>query len=202
MVFRDVTLSDVERLQAQAEDAEVAFEMDEDSFRAFYERTARPLWVYLSRISGDRQVADDLLQEAYYRLLRVRQSWDSESHRRAYLFRIATNLVRDRYRRSHFEPVALPEPDSALMASRDESVADVMVRRTDLQRAMARLKPRERALLWLAYAHEHPHSEIAATLGVRTGSVKLLLFRARRRLAHILRSGRIRRVEGRSRAER
>ena len=201
-MFRDVTLSDVERLQAQAEDAEVAFEMDEDSFRAFYERTARPLWVYLSRISGDRQVADDLLQEAYYRLLRVRQSWESESHRRAYLFRIATNLVRDRYRRSHFEPVALPEADSASMASREESVADAMVRRTDLQRAMARLKPRERALLWLAYAQEHPHSEIAVTLGVRTGSVKLLLFRARRRLAHILRSSKIRTAEGRHRAQR
>ena len=200
-MFRDVTLSDVERLQAQAEDAEVAFEMDEDSFRAFYERTARPLWVYLSRISGDRQVADDLLQESYYRLLRVRQSWDSESHRRAYLFRIATNLVRDRYRRSKFEPVPLPESDHGSMASRDECVADRMARRTDLQRAMARLKPRERALLWLAYAQEHPHTEIADTLGVRTGSVKLLLFRARRRLAHILRTSKFR-TEGLNRGSR
>ena len=190
-MWRDVTYSDVERLHVEADVAEVTFEMDEDSFRAFYERTSRPLWVYLSRISGDRQIADDLLQEAYYRLLRVRQSWDSESHRRAYLFRIATNLVHDRYRRAHFEPVALPEPDSATMASRDESVADALVRRTDLQRAMSRLKPRERALLWLAYAQEHPHSEIAATLGVRTSSVKLLLFRARRRLAQILRANRI-----------
>ena len=77
------------------------------------------------------------------------------------------------------------------MASREESVADAMVRRTDLRRAMARLRPRERALLWLAYAQEHPHAEIAVTLGVETGSVKLLLFRARRRLAQILRSGKI-----------
>jgi RNA polymerase sigma-70 factor (ECF subfamily) len=67
---------------------------------------------------------------------------------------------------------------------------------------MARLKPRERALLWLAYAQEHPHSEIAVTLGVRTGSVKLLLFRARRRLAQILRSSKIRTAEGRHRAQR
>jgi RNA polymerase sigma-70 factor, ECF subfamily len=191
MVMRDVTVSDVELLEAQAAEADAGFDMDEESFRAFYERTARPLWVYLSRISGDRQVADDLLQEAYYRFLRVRQTWDSESHRRAYLFRIATNLVRDRHRRSRGVAVPLREADAACLPSSQESVAEAAARRTDLHRAMARLKPRERALLWLAYAQEHAHSEIAATLGVRTGSVKLLLFRARRRLASLLRAGRI-----------
>ena len=53
---------------------------------------------------------------------------------------------------------------------------------------MDRLRPRERALLWLAYAQGHAHTEIADTLGVKTGSVKLLLFRARRKLAGILRA--------------
>jgi RNA polymerase sigma-70 factor (ECF subfamily) len=42
-------------------------------------------------------------------------------------------------------------------------------------------------LLWLAYAQGHAHSEIAETLGVKTASVKLLLFRARRKLAALLR---------------
>ena len=48
---------------------------------------------------------------------------------------------------------------------------------------MTHLKPRERALLWLAYAQGSSHKEIAESLGLRTASVKLLLFRARRRLA-------------------
>ena len=69
--------------------------MDEDAFRAFYDRTSGALWGYLSRISGDRQVADDLLQESYYRLLKSAVPFDSETHRRNYLYRIATNLVRD-----------------------------------------------------------------------------------------------------------
>ena len=51
---------------------------------------------------------------------------------------------------------------------------------------MARLKPRERALLWLAYAQGSSHKEIAESLGLRAASVKLLLFRARRRLAALL----------------
>jgi len=61
------------------------------------------------------------------------------------------------------------------------------VRRLDLARSMARLKPRERDLLWLAYAQGSSHKEIAEVLGLKAASVKLLLFRARRRLASLLR---------------
>ena len=51
---------------------------------------------------------------------------------------------------------------------------------------MARLKPRERDLLWLAYGQGSTHEEIAGSLGLKTGSIKPLLFRARRRLAALL----------------
>jgi RNA polymerase sigma-70 factor, ECF subfamily len=182
-----VTISDVEQLEAVA-DAAVTFEMDEDAFRAFYDRTARALWNYLSRMTGDPQTADDLLQESYYRFLRSRGAWESEAHRRAYLFRIATNLVRDgqrRGRRAHI--VSLPDDDREMADVSGADHGETAVRRTDLRRAMGRLRPRERALLWLAYGQGHAHTEIAETLGVKTASVKLLLFRARRKLAGILR---------------
>lgn len=183
--MRVLTYTDVERLEA--EDIAVPFEMDEDAFRAFYDRTARPLWSYLSRMTGSPHVADDLVQESYYRFLRARGHWESESHRRAYLFQIATNLVRDGRRRDRrWQTVALPEPDESTLLSTGDH-AEASVHRTDLSRAMERLRPRERALLWLAYAQGHAHTEIAHTLGVKTGSVKLLLFRARRKLAGLLR---------------
>ena len=51
-------------------------------FRAFYDRTARTLWTYLWRMTGDRQAADDLLQETYYRLLRTRTPYQGDAHRR------------------------------------------------------------------------------------------------------------------------
>src|SRR5438477_538386 len=76
-----------------------ATRMDEESFRAFYDRTARPVWAYLVRITGDSQLADDLLQETYYRFYRAGSTYESESHRRNSLFRIATNLARDAGRR-------------------------------------------------------------------------------------------------------
>jgi RNA polymerase sigma-70 factor (ECF subfamily) len=184
--MRLLTFSDVERLEA--EEIDVPFEMDEDGFRAFYDRTARPLWNYLSRMTCDTHVADDLLQETYYRFLRARGPWESESHRRAYLFQIATNLVRDGRRHARrWHTVALPEPDESTVLATGIDHGEASVRRTDLRRAMDRLRPRERALLWLAYAQGHAHTEIAQTLGVKTGSVKLLLFRARRKLADLLR---------------
>jgi RNA polymerase sigma-70 factor (ECF subfamily) len=51
---------------------------------------------------------------------------------------------------------------------------------------MSRLKPRERAMLWLAYAEGASHREIADVLGLQPSSLKALLFRARRKLADLL----------------
>jgi len=167
-----------------AETTDVALAMDEDAFRAFYDRTSRALWGYLSRTSGDRQVADDLLQECYYRLLKSTVAFESEVHRRNYLYRIATNLVHDTRRGTR--PLFAEGVDVAeLEAPAPPADAE---RRADVRRAMGRLKPRERALLWLAYAQGSSHREIADVLGLKTGSIKLLLFRARRKLAAMLTS--------------
>ena len=180
----EITLSELERLQGIANETDVALAMDEDAFRAFYERTCVALWGYLSRISGDRQLADDLLQEAYYRLLRAGERFESDAHRRNYLYRIATNLVRDSRRKNR--PVQADSVELASLPADPSPLADAD-RLADMRRAMRKLRPRERALLWLAYAHGSTHVEIAEVLGVKTASVKQLLFRARRRMAALLR---------------
>jgi RNA polymerase sigma-70 factor (ECF subfamily) len=187
--MRDLTLTDVARLEPRADEAhagEVAFQMDEDTFRAFYDRTARPVWVYLARMTGDPQSADDLLQETYYRFLRAERVYANDAHRKNYLFRIATNLVRDARRRPKVDLVGVPEEDAADALREGGDVAERTARRTDVTRALALLKPRERDLLWLAYAQGSSHQEIAQSLGLRTSSIKQLLFRARHRLAVLL----------------
>jgi len=188
--MRDVTISDIERLRAEATAADAVFEMDEDTFGAFYARTARALWAYLARMTGSPDLADDLLQETYYRFLRAHAPHENDAHRRNPLFRIATNLARDGRRRGlRAHLVELPDgsgggpPELAA----DVDVAGDAERRTDVGRAMARLKPREREMLWLAYAQGSSHRDIAGTLGVKAASVRLLLFRARHKLAGFLR---------------
>jgi RNA polymerase sigma-70 factor (ECF subfamily) len=184
MFFRDLTFTDVNRVDA-TQDACAGWVMDEDTFRAFYDRTARGVWAYLARITGDRQTADDLLQETFYRFLRAAATHDNEAHRRNSLYRIATNLARDARRRSLMRPTGpLPVDDIENVSTGDQ--AGAAERRTDITRAMSRLKQREREMLWLAYAEGATHQEIADALGLRSTSMKILLFRARRKLAALL----------------
>ena len=184
-MMRDVTLSDVERLGA-LDEAERTFQMTEDAFRIFYDQTARPVWVYLARTTGDDRLADDLLQETFYRFLRTRTAFENDDHRRHYLFRIATNLVRDHRRRPRKDDVRMNEATEGRAVDEGANIGDRAVRRIDLARAMEQLKPRERSLLWLAYAQGFSHAEIAGLLGLKTASLKALLHRARKRLVALL----------------
>jgi RNA polymerase sigma-70 factor, ECF subfamily len=168
--------------------AEAARLMDEESFRAFYERTSRAVWVYLARVTGDRQLADDLLQEAFYRFYKAGAAHHDESHRRNSLFCIATNIARDVNRKKTRHPIEqldINETNEETVAI-DARIAERFEGSTDLWRAMAQLKPMQREMLWLAYALGSSHAEIAEIIGVKSGSVKILLFRARRKLAGLL----------------
>lgn len=174
--------------QAQSE----APAMDADAFAGFYERSARPLWAYLARVSGDPALADDLTQESYVRFLCADQrcllAEDGEIACRRYLFRIATNLMRDHWRRPR--PASIDElPEEFFLANDNQPGADA---RMALAPALRQMKPRERQLLWLAHAEGYSHREIAEITGLASASIRLLLFRARRRIAAQLRdAGRV-----------
>jgi RNA polymerase sigma-70 factor (ECF subfamily) len=183
-MFRDATFTEMSRSGIPA-DAAAEFVMDEESFRGFYERTARGLWAYLARVTGDRELADDLLQETFYRFLRAAATYESEDHRRNSLYRIATNLARDARRRVVTRAESVPA-GAGIEGIPGGEHAGSTERNADLTRAMAQLKPRERAMLWLAYAEGASHDEIAGTLGLRPASLKTLLFRARQKLAGLL----------------
>jgi len=99
---------------------------------------------------------------------------------KSYLFRTASNVLRDRWRKRKEEP--LPE-----YASEMASTAPHPERRMQVRQALRQLKPRERQLLWLAYVEGSNHKEIADCTGLKAGSIRLLLFRARRRLAGLIR---------------
>jgi RNA polymerase sigma-70 factor, ECF subfamily len=156
---------------------------------AVYQRTAPRLRAYLRRVSGEAALADDILQEAFIRLLRAGRPGASEGETNAFLYRAATNLVYDHWRRQKRERKALGGLDAAPAASGPLSLGP------DVGRIFDRLSPRHRALLWLAHVEEWSHAEIAAALGLKVISVRVMLFRARAELARRLRRERLQPTE-------
>ena len=152
--------------------------MDEAKFDAFYRQTAPALWSYLNRLSGDATLADDLLQKSFINLLRANPAFASDEHRRRYVFRVATNLTMDHFRETKRQRER-PAPET-VVAVFDQDI------REDVKRIFAELNPRERALLWLAHVEGSDHDEISEALGVKSKSVRVLLFRARNRLSDLL----------------
>jgi RNA polymerase sigma-70 factor (ECF subfamily) len=162
--------------------------MDNEAFAAFYERSARPLWAYLVRVSTDPALAEDLMQESYVRFLCAAGApslaTDGETAARLYLFRIASNLLRDHWRRPRAAAIEeIPEELFAASGSAAQSATQML-----LGPALKQLKPRERQLLWLAHAEGYSHREIAEATGLASASIRLLLFRARRKIAALLRA--------------
>ena len=187
--------------EASAERAQDAL-MDEASFQTFYRRHGRALWSYLCRMVGNQAHADDLVQEAFCKFLVAPVGALDEAAQRAYLFRIATNLVIDQWRKrtreqqalDQFAPAFTPSASSALapgaaigaaIGAQIGSGAGQGLS-IDMARTFNELKPRERALLWLAYVEGSEHDEIAQSLGLKSKSIRVLLFRARHRLAGLL----------------
>jgi RNA polymerase sigma-70 factor (ECF subfamily) len=161
--------------------------MESDAFASFYERSARPLWAYLARTSGDPALAEDLMQESYVRFLCAFRpaslAAEGEVAARRYLFRIATNLLRDHWRRPQASSIE-EMPEEFFAAKSSSAQADS---RASLEPALVQMRLRDRQLLWLAYAEGYSHREIAEITGLASASIRLLLFRARRKMARLLR---------------
>ncbi len=161
--------------------AAAAEPLDAAAFQSFYRRTAPALQAYIRRVSGDPIGAEDLLQEAYLRLLRTHLPPLSEPQLKAYLFRAATRLIYDEWKHRRLDALR-----SLQFLFRKPTLANPNLK-TDMERFFGELKPRERALLWLAYVEGYDHREMAEILNLAEKSVRVSLFRARNRLAGILR---------------
>ncbi len=161
-------------------DPAVMERMNREQFTDFYQRTAPALRRYLARIAGNPDQADDLLQEAFVRLIHAAPA--AEPQRRAYLYRTATNLAVDHFRKAERERSGLQ-----MWKLSQGGAADPRHGTTGMEDIFQLLGARDRALLWLAYVEEASHAEIGAALGCGATSVRVLLFRARRRMARLLR---------------
>jgi RNA polymerase sigma-70 factor (ECF subfamily) len=154
--------------------------MHEASFQSFYATTAGPLRAYVARTLGDFGQVDDIVQETYLRLLRTEAVPDDPVQMRKIAFRIASNLMADEWRR---RKRTAPQTDTA---PEPGTAGPDLALGLDMRRVFGELNPQQRQMLWLSYVEGADHREIAAAVGLREGSVRVLLHRARRKLASLL----------------
>lgn len=151
-------------------------------------RTHHPSLVrYLARLSGDPDLAEDAAQEAFVRL--AERPPTDQRELRAWLFTVATNIVRDARRTGRRRAEILAgDPEGALSSPPGRDPADDLVR-TELQRrvrvALDALPERDRAVL-LMREEGFKHREIADAVGITTASVGTVIARALDRLAERL----------------
>ena len=184
-MFRDTTFTDARR-----EDATAEFVMDEETFRGLYERTARGLWAYLVRTTGDRGLADDLLQETFYRFLRAGAAHENETHRRNSLYRIATNLAVNHARDTKHERAAqnvyLDAPDDETgttpEVADDEPTVEQRLLREERMAAIRKhvmaLPERQRMAVLMHKYQGMDYRQIGDVLKLSESATKSLLFRA------------------------
>ena len=153
----------------------------------FYERYSRSFWFYIYKICGNEQMADDIFQESFYKFLKAEIAIQNEKHMQVYIYRIAYRLILDKLRRAKVEKKAFEEGQQAYMRNLQkagpQSEIDFSL---DMEKTFKRLKPKERMLLWMAYVEGYNYAEIAEMTETKENSLKVQLFRAREKLARIL----------------
>lgn len=154
---------------------------------ALYRLHASALLRYLIRLTGDPEVAADALQETFVRLVE-RPPMDLQS--RAWLFTVATNLVREEGRTAARRRGLLDRgaADASVIPRSEAAPDDLLVideRRRVVLAALATLSTRDRTAL-LMREEGFTHEEIAAAVDTTTKSVGTIIARALRKLAAAL----------------
>ena len=154
--------------------------VSEDAFERFYEATAAAIRAYILRHCGDRDSAEDLFQITYVKFLGSRMALTPQApEARAYLYRIASNAIAD-----HGRALQRRERLRRTAQERAATVPETPVPEdVGLREALGRLSKRERQLLWLLYAEGFGHKEVARIMNLKTASVRVLAFRARKKLS-------------------
>ncbi len=170
----------------QPSDAELmarAREGDQEAFADLVDRHKDAVVSYLTRLTGNRDRAEDLGQETFLRLFRAAGEYTEQGYLRAYLYRIATNLVRSEERRERRLRLLTP---FLARESHAEPAAPSGLLRQELQRevasALSRLPLRYRVPLVLHEIEGWSYVDIAQEIGCREGTVKSRVHRGRQQL--------------------
>src|SRR5580704_4602092 len=184
---------------ANLPDADVvalAQEGRDTAFRELIRRYERPVFSLIFRMVRDRELAEDLAQDTFIKVLNHIDRYRPEFKLSSWLFKIANNVAIDHLRRRQLATISMSgsphaataseiESTSFDIASGDESALDEMESKelgASIEKAIGSLRPEYRSCILLRHVEGRSYEEIAATLDLPLGTVKTYIHRARHEL--------------------
>jgi len=175
----------------------------ETAYRELIDRYQKPVFSLVYRLVRDRELAEDLAQETFIKVLNALDRYDPRYKFSSWIFKIAHNTALDQLRKKELATLSLDgsphatdaeEVDATVLTAiaSDETPEDYAANRelgTVLERAIATLRPEYRTAIILWHVEGRPYDEIAEIMGVPLGTVKTYIHRARgelrQKLAHL-----------------
>jgi RNA polymerase sigma-70 factor (ECF subfamily) len=172
----------------------------ESAYRELVRRYQRPVFSLIYRMVRDRELAEDLTQETFVKVLNAIDRYRPEYKFSSWIFKIANNAAIDHLRRRELDTLSLdggPDattPDqvqatSLQLGDATESPLDELEARelgTQIERAIGALRPEYRSCIIMRHIEGRPYDEIADVLDLPLGTVKTYIHRARAELRESL----------------
>jgi len=189
--WRELVDQDVVRLAALGH---------ESAYRELIRRYERPVFSLIYRMVRDRELAEDLAQETFIKVLNAIDSYRPEYKFSSWIFKIANNAAIDQLRRRSLDTLSLdgsPHAESAeaieattlqVGDGRESQLEEVANRELGamIEDAIGQLRPEYRNCILLRHVEGRPYEEIAEILDLPLGTVKTYIHRARNELRILL----------------
>jgi RNA polymerase sigma-70 factor (ECF subfamily) len=189
-------LSDELSSLPDADVVRLAQEGRDSAFRELVRRYERPVFSLVYRMVRDRELAEDLAQDAFVKVLNHIDRYSPEFKFSSWMFKIANNVAIDHLRRRRIATISMDgSPHAASAAEAEASAFDPAAEQespleemesrelgTHIEAAIAKLRPEYRACIMLRHIEGRSYEEIATTLDLPLGTVKTYIHRARHEL--------------------
>jgi RNA polymerase sigma-70 factor, ECF subfamily len=153
---------------------------DSDAYRMLFDRHNERIYAYLVRRVGQPELARDLFQDTFLSIHRAKATWSPSRPFRPWLYGIATNAVRDHFRKTSRRPMEV-EVDREPAVVHPHPVGTL-----DLERAIALLPDPLREAFLLGAVEGFDHNEVAVQLGINPDAARARISRARAQLRLLL----------------